>query len=116
MGYGDARMLSPISNPEGLDKLLTFKSVRVNPDQFFWERRENTSQEMPTRVQDISEDSLSPTHGPRPPSYISDDGISYAVYAMPEVRTEQWPILPPHPSELNRLPLPITSPVSVVGT
>ncbi|KAI5781816.1 hypothetical protein EDC01DRAFT_723096 [Geopyxis carbonaria] len=112
-------------NPEALKGLkepppvygLWRCSVRVNPDQFFWERRENNnSQEMTTREQGISEESLSPTQELRPPSYISDDGVSYAVYAVPEVRTEQWPILPPHPSELNRLPLHITSPARITGS
>ncbi|PHH76197.1 hypothetical protein CDD82_4108 [Ophiocordyceps australis] len=46
------------------------ESVRVDPNRLFWQRNE-----APTRAEDRS--------GPRPPSYASEDGVSYVVEARP---------------------------------
>ncbi|KAF8254153.1 hypothetical protein K440DRAFT_532996 [Wilcoxina mikolae CBS 423.85] len=79
-------------------------SVRVNPDEFYWVRRRSAT---PNSPHTISEEATSPiqrrsmTLSPRPPSYLSDDGVSYVVNAVPEIRTE--PPLPPHPSEIRRI-------------
>ncbi|KAL2753956.1 hypothetical protein ACRALDRAFT_1081196 [Sodiomyces alcalophilus JCM 7366] len=51
------------------------QSVRIDPDRFFWQRNPDT-QEGGTSP---------PADGnvPRPPSYVSDDGVSYVVDARP---------------------------------
>jgi len=100
-------------NPEAVEALkepppvygLWRCSVRVNPDQFYWVRQHSSG---PSSGQDaIREERESDGSSeisrrdalPRPPSYASDDGVSYAVNIVPE-RPE--PPLPPHPSELCR--------------
>ncbi|KAM0255056.1 hypothetical protein ACHAQJ_006134 [Trichoderma viride] len=48
------------------------ESVRVDPNRFFWQRN------------DAPQPAGSPpATGPRPPSYISEDGVSYVVEAVP---------------------------------
>lgn len=70
------------------------ESVRVDPNRFFWQRNE-AAQAPASR----------PTTGPRPPSYASDDGVSYVVEAVPRSiapsasASEPQPI---HPSERGR--------------
>ncbi|KAA8904533.1 hypothetical protein FN846DRAFT_26259 [Sphaerosporella brunnea] len=76
-------------------------SVRVNPDQFYWERRRSAALEPNSPV---PSQPRSATMSPRPPSYLSDDGVSYAINAVPEIRTVMDAQLPPHPSERGRLP------------
>ncbi|KAF4987612.1 hypothetical protein FDECE_15360 [Fusarium decemcellulare] len=71
------------------------ETVRVDPDRLFWQR--NEAAEMPQ---------LRPgaQSGPRPPSYVSEDGVSYVVEAAPRstAPTTEVP-LPPHPSEVGRI-------------
>ncbi|EFY89479.1 hypothetical protein MAC_04498 [Metarhizium acridum CQMa 102] len=50
------------------------ESVRVDPNRLFWQRNEAAEGE-PRRPDTAT--------GPRPPSYASDDGISYVVEARP---------------------------------
>ncbi|GAB0140660.1 hypothetical protein EsHS_00001273 [Epichloe bromicola] len=50
------------------------ESVRVDPNRLFWQRNESV-EPAPPRPETRS--------GPRPPSYASDDGISYVVEARP---------------------------------
>jgi hypothetical protein len=72
---------------------------RVDPNRLFWQRNDQT------RVDAESSSSTRPaTGGPRPPSYASDDGVSYVVEAQPRsiAPTTDVP-LPPHPSEVGRL-------------
>lgn len=70
------------------------ESVRVDPNRFFWQRNE-AAQAPASR----------PTTGPRPPSYASDDGVSYVVEAVPRSiapsssTSEPQPL---HPSERGR--------------
>ncbi|GFP54476.1 hypothetical protein ACSS6W_002278 [Trichoderma asperelloides] len=70
------------------------ESVRVDPNRFFWQRNE-AAQAPASR----------PTTGPRPPSYASDDGVSYVVEAVPRSiapsssTSEPQPV---HPSERGR--------------
>ncbi|RFN49855.1 hypothetical protein FIE12Z_5917 [Fusarium flagelliforme] len=68
------------------------ETVRVDPDRLFWQRNENV---------DLSEIRPSTRSGARPPSYVSEDGISYVVEAQPRstAPTTEVP-LPTHPSEL----------------
>lgn len=69
--------------------------VRVNPEQFFWQRTAAGAGE-----QHGSGARRSVT-SPRPPSYISDDGVTYAL--QPTQRGSMMLQLPPHPAEVNRL-------------
>ncbi|KID94085.1 hypothetical protein MAJ_09958, partial [Metarhizium majus ARSEF 297] len=50
------------------------ESVRVDPNRLFWQRNE-AAEPVPRRPDTAA--------GPRPPSYASDDGISYVVEARP---------------------------------
>ncbi|KYK58153.1 hypothetical protein DCS_05166 [Drechmeria coniospora] len=50
------------------------ESVRVDPNMLFWQRNAN-AEPNPLRLENQP--------GPRPPSYASDDGISYVVEARP---------------------------------
>jgi hypothetical protein len=77
-------------------------SVRVNPDQFYWERRRSAIMDPQSPSQGGQRRSVSMSL--RPPSYLSDDGVSYAINARPEIRTVLDAPLPPHPSERARLP------------
>lgn len=78
-------------------------SVRVNPNEFYWVRRQSAAQQEPVAPSAPTPpaqpgSATAAAASPRPPSYLSDDGIAYVVDAMPEVRSAQ-PALPPHPSE-----------------
>ncbi|RPB08156.1 hypothetical protein P167DRAFT_549156 [Morchella conica CCBAS932] len=77
-------------------------SVRVNPNQFYWVRRTSMQQStIPEGREPISPGSH---NTPRPPSYVSEDGVSYALAvenALSPARPE--PPLPPHPSEVQWL-------------
>jgi hypothetical protein len=65
---------------------------KVNPELLFWQRVHGVAapkvnmpggnsrpEHMPQQPQATSNE----RHGPRPPSYISDDGVSYVVGAQP---------------------------------
>jgi hypothetical protein len=52
------------------------ESVRVNPNALFWQR--NTE-----AMHDEDTDSIATFAGRRPPSYVSEDGVSYVVEAVP---------------------------------
>ncbi|KAL7920780.1 hypothetical protein ACQKWADRAFT_150164 [Trichoderma austrokoningii] len=70
------------------------ESVRVDPNRFFWQRNE-AAQAPASR----------PTTGPRPPSYASDDGVSYVVEAVPRSIAPSASASEPqlvHPSERGR--------------
>ncbi|KEY68246.1 hypothetical protein S7711_04777 [Stachybotrys chartarum IBT 7711] len=69
------------------------ESVRVDPNRIFWQRNEAAAP-MATV----------PETGPRPPSYMSDDGVTYMMEAVPRstVPTTDVP-LPVHPSEQGRV-------------
>lgn len=69
------------------------ESVRVDPNRFFWQRNDAAEPAPPQTAT-----------GPRPPSYASDDGVSYVVDAVPRSVApssdgEQQPV---HPSERGR--------------
>lgn len=69
---------------------IVFRSVRVNPDQFYWVRQQSAISE--------GRETTSPISGrviPRPPSYAYDDGISYAYNPPPPTG--------PDPSEVRRV-------------
>ncbi|KAH8684184.1 hypothetical protein BGZ61DRAFT_480446 [Ilyonectria robusta] len=71
------------------------ESVRVDPNRLFWQRNEAAD-----------EAQLRPTtrSGPRPPSYASDDGVSYVVEAAPRSTAPTVDVpLPTHPSEMGRV-------------
>ncbi|KAJ4247164.1 hypothetical protein NW762_013303 [Fusarium torreyae] len=71
------------------------ETVRVDPDRLYWQRNEAV---------DLSQIRPNTRAGPRPPSYVSEDGISYVVEATPRstAPTTEVP-LPLHPSELGRV-------------
>ncbi|KAF5027486.1 hypothetical protein F66182_411 [Fusarium sp. NRRL 66182] len=71
------------------------ETVRVDPDRLFWQRNEAV---------DLSQTRPNARSGPRPPSYVSEDGVSYVVEAAPRstAPTTEVP-LPPHPSEFGRV-------------
>lgn len=69
-------------------------TVRVHPEGFFWEKAQGE------RISEQDPSPPSPTSASlRPPSYVSDDGVSYIVNAIPP---SQEDTLPPHPSETGR--------------
>ncbi|RGP62328.1 hypothetical protein FSPOR_9373 [Fusarium sporotrichioides] len=71
------------------------ETVRVDPNRLFWQRNENV---------DISQMRPNTRSGPRPPSYASEDGISYVVEAQPRSTAPSTDVpLPTHPSEMGRL-------------
>lgn len=77
--------------------LLTEKQ-RVDPDRLFWQRNEAAASEpLPNNTEGGS--------APRPPSYASDDGVSYIVEAVPRstVPTADVP-LPQHSLDGSRRP------------
>ncbi|KAH8887824.1 hypothetical protein GQ53DRAFT_768138 [Thozetella sp. PMI_491] len=87
------------------------ESVRVDPNRIFWMRNE----EAPATVEEenTTESSSSSSHGSasepsglrRPPSYASDDGVSYVVEAQPRstAPTTDVPVAGDlHPSERGR--------------
>ncbi|KAI1204268.1 uncharacterized protein F4807DRAFT_465839 [Annulohypoxylon truncatum] len=72
------------------------ESVRVDPDRLYWQRNDQPPREG-------SEEEPRPGTA-RPPSYASEDGVSYVVEARPRsmVPTTDVP-LPPHPSEAGHM-------------
>ena len=62
-------------------------SVRVNPDQFYWVRRDSDSSPMEPTSEEAQEETPPPPASPaapqpavrRPPSYSSEDGVSYVL-------------------------------------
>ncbi|KAH7121330.1 hypothetical protein EDB81DRAFT_890916 [Dactylonectria macrodidyma] len=80
------------SNPPAYG--LWRESVRVDPNRLFWQRNESMDEEQPRSTG---------RSGPRPPSYASDDGVSYVVEATPRSTAPTVDVpLPPHPSEAGR--------------
>ncbi|KAH7375389.1 hypothetical protein B0T11DRAFT_9127 [Plectosphaerella cucumerina] len=81
------------------------QSIRVDPNRIYWQRN-NTEEprEGPGRGPEMT--------GPRPPSYISEDGVDYVVEARPrsiaptafapQMVEAPVPPLPVHPSEAGR--------------
>ncbi|KAK4120072.1 hypothetical protein N657DRAFT_580447, partial [Parathielavia appendiculata] len=64
------------------------ESVRVDPNRLYWARNEHAQGEQvpnPTSssASESTQSSISRTTVPRPPSYSSDDGVSYVVDARP---------------------------------
>jgi len=94
------------------------ESVRVDPDRIFWQRNDaapetvaedDTSDSSPERQVSggQGESSNARTTAPRPPSYSSDDGVSYVVEAQPRsiAPTVDVPLrssMTMHPSEAGR--------------
>ncbi|KAL7928356.1 hypothetical protein V8C35DRAFT_243235 [Trichoderma chlorosporum] len=74
------------------------ESVRVDPNRFFWQRNDAAQ----------PSSSSPPTTGPRPPSYISEDGVSYVVDAVPRsiAPASDGDHQLVHPSERGRAGLP----------
>ncbi|EFQ28407.1 uncharacterized protein GLRG_03551 [Colletotrichum graminicola M1.001] len=75
------------------------ESVRVDPNRIYWQRNPNAASNVELST------SAESTSGPRPPSYASEDGVSYVVDARPRsiapAMTEA-PV-PSHPSEIGRV-------------
>ncbi|KAF6839017.1 hypothetical protein CPLU01_02031 [Colletotrichum plurivorum] len=75
------------------------ESVRVDPNRMFWQRN-------PDVVPDDGPSTSSErTRWPRPPSYASEDGVSYVVDARPRsvAPTMVDASTPPHPFEVVRM-------------
>ncbi|KAH7313803.1 hypothetical protein B0I35DRAFT_480460 [Stachybotrys elegans] len=72
------------------------ESVRVDPNRIFWQRNA-AAEPMPPL----------PNSGPRPPSYASEDGVSYIIEAVPRSTVPVTDVpLPVHPSERGRIETP----------
>ncbi|KAL6854946.1 hypothetical protein ACO1O0_006082 [Amphichorda felina] len=69
------------------------ESVRVDPDRLFWQRNDSSVEEEGERPQTST--------SRRPPSYLSDDGVSYVVDAVPRSVAPSSPSLAPHPSDVG---------------
>lgn len=83
-----------------IDEKLTDWGQRVDPNRLFWQRNESAAgtEEAPRRPETSA--------GPRPPSYVSDDGVSYVVEAAPRSTAPRESVsvpLPVHPSEVGRM-------------
>lgn len=89
---------------------------RVDPNRIYWQRNqdlpETTEEEGGESSASASDSGSASTRwpqqqGPRPPSYASDDGVSYVVEAQPRsiAPTTDVP-LPVHPSEAGRVAMP----------
>ncbi|KAF9882422.1 u5 snrnp complex [Colletotrichum karsti] len=75
------------------------ESVRVDPNRIYWQRNPNAASG------DGPSSSGHGNIGPRPPSYASEDGVSYVVDARPRSMAPgvtEVP-LPPHSSEVGRM-------------
>ncbi|PWW75665.1 hypothetical protein C7212DRAFT_205118, partial [Tuber magnatum] len=105
-GYANPREPIRIHAPYGADHTkppppvygLWRCSVRVNPDQFYWVRR--TSAGVPTTPGGREHSNRDNRTTTRPPSYASDDGVTYAL-APHQLRRD--PPRTPHPSEVNQM-------------
>ncbi|KAL9625432.1 MAG: hypothetical protein Q9160_000495 [Pyrenula sp. 1 TL-2023] len=77
-------------------------SVRMNPDLIHWQRVEGSPDQENVSITRVESRSATAN---RPPSYISEDGVTYVIEAQPRsVVPEQLPI---HPSERGRIgPIP----------
>ncbi|OTB02792.1 hypothetical protein M426DRAFT_191722 [Hypoxylon sp. CI-4A] len=76
------------------------ESVRVDPNRLYWQRNEQ-----PPSEGDDEDHSRPETVHTRPPSYASEDGVSYVVEARPRSMVPLTDVpLPPHPFEANHLP------------
>jgi hypothetical protein len=61
-------------------------SVKVNPELLFWQRVDGPARKINVRqaaAATTAGNSTGERQGPRPPSYISDDGVSYVIGAQP---------------------------------
>ena len=73
---------------------------KVNPQLLYWQRVDMPIGAVPT-AKNLSRKHTAPVtkQGPRPPSYISDDGVSYVVGAEPRnVINLQRPPTEMHPA------------------
>ncbi|KAI6363534.1 hypothetical protein MCOR25_005891 [Pyricularia grisea] len=86
------------------------ESVRVDPNRIYWQRNEHPALRGGGGGESGSEEEAGATGVRRPPSYASDDGVSYVVEARPRSMAPTMDVpLPPHPSEVGRggtAPLP----------
>ncbi|KAL8388289.1 hypothetical protein RB595_009335 [Gaeumannomyces hyphopodioides] len=90
------------------------ESVRVDPDRIYWQRNSEARPETSSSRDEPDDNGAGLRGGSgggtrRPPSYASDDGVSYIVEARPRsiAPTAAMNIpLPQHPSEAGRLALP----------
>jgi len=94
------------------------ESVRVDPDRIYWMRNDTAHETAPEEDAAGSNhrgqrngDDAGRTAIPRPPSYISEDGVSYVVEARPRsvAPTMDVPLrtsMPLHPSEAGRAARP----------
>lgn len=81
------------------------ESVRVDPDRIYWQRNEHPA--LRGGGESSSEEEAGTTGVRRPPSYASDDGVSYVVEARPRSMAPTTDVpLPPHPSEAGRVGTP----------
>lgn len=70
---------------------------RVDPNRLYWQRNDQAPAE------ENSEEQPRPGTA-RPPSYASEDGVSYIVEARPRSVAPPTDVpLPPHPSEAGRV-------------
>ncbi|OAA65028.1 hypothetical protein ISF_04438 [Cordyceps fumosorosea ARSEF 2679] len=56
------------------------ESVRLDPDRLYWQRNEAATREEP--IPEAEPEQAQASGGRRPPSYVSEDGVSYVVDAM----------------------------------
>lgn len=84
------------------------ESVRVDPDRIYWQRNEHPALRGgggggSGTDDDYDEEAGTAAGARRPPSYASDDGVSYVVEARPRSMAPTMDVpLPLHPSELGR--------------
>ncbi|KAK0732991.1 hypothetical protein B0T26DRAFT_630319, partial [Lasiosphaeria miniovina] len=78
------------------------ESVRVDPNRIYW-MRNHDAPPLDTDKEEAGSSHAPRTTAPRPPSYASEDGVSYVVEARPRsmAPTTNVPVLP-HPSETGR--------------
>jgi hypothetical protein len=101
---------SPNSKPADDGGSLTTALQRVDPNRLYWMRNQHASADEVSDLSSSSGPESSQSSGsrvnvPRPPSYSSDDGVSYVVDARPRSMAPQANVRSAgssHPSESGR--------------
>lgn len=98
-GYGVRALYVSIGKVLTERRLTDTYIQRVDPDRLYWQRNDQA------HTEGSEEEHARPaTARTRPPSYASDDGVTYVVEARPRSMVPPTDVpLPPHPSEVGRL-------------
>jgi hypothetical protein len=95
------------NSPYRFRKNVLTNLQRVDPNRIYWQRAEAARAHV-EQLPVIHADEI-PSGAPRPPSYVSEDGVAYVIEAAPRsiAPTVDVP-LPQHPSERGRVHIHLT--------